>query len=238
MEEFCSGFGKAAALGEEMARCAHCGEKLTADARICPRCLVLVVRETPAEDAPVKSAKPEQLNEADLAAPPTNAPRAAVEPARAGPASPPVKKPTASPAATPRSTAPAPPSEPAPPAAATLAAAPATPPVAPASPPALTREPGRSHSPALAFIFGLLIPGAGQAYNGRPIRGFFYLFFSVLIFPYFLSLYGAVTDARRIAAEGGRMGKGGLIWVFLQGWLYANVLLVVIIALTISGYLT
>src|SRR5688500_18120552 len=29
------------------------------------------------------------------------------------------------------------------------------------------------HSPSLALLLGLLIPGAGQAYNGQPIKGFF-----------------------------------------------------------------
>lgn len=186
-----------------MVRCAHCGATLNADARICPHCLVLVIRDRSNDTPPPKTATPERLTQADL-----------VEPTAA--------KPPAKPAPMYAAASPSP--------AAMVPAASAA--VAPTNPS------GRPHSPTLALLFGVLIPGAGQAYNGRPIRGFFYLFLSILIFPYLLSLYGAVTDARRIVASGGRMGKGGLIWVFLQGWLYANVLLVVLIALTIAGVLT
>lgn len=90
----------------------------------------------------------------------------------------------------------------------------------------------------MALFFALLIPGAGQAYNGRPVKGFFLLFFSALVLPWLYSVYDAWADARRIARSGGRMGKGGLAWVFLQAWLAFNVGLLALIVLTISGVLT
>ncbi len=39
----------------------------------------------------------------------------------------------------------------------------------------LTRVETRSHRPSTAFISGLLVPGMGQVYTGRPGRGFIYL---------------------------------------------------------------
>ena len=120
------------------------------------------------------------------------------------------------------------PSEPAP------AAAPA-----PAPPPAAPPPPGggRRHSPAVALACGLLIPGAGQAYNGRPIRGFFVLFLTPLVIPWLLGLWGAWSTAKRMRAEGGRFGIGGVVWVLLQAWLFCNVGLAVLIGLTIAGVL-
>jgi hypothetical protein len=43
--------------------------------------------------------------------------------------------------------------------------------------------------------------------------------------------------AMRVAAEGGRFGKGGFTWVFLQAWLLANSVLLVLIVLTLFGVL-
>src|SRR5262245_49502688 len=65
--------------------------------------------------------------------------------------------PTADPAAA-AAPVPAPPVPPAPP------PAPAPPPPAPPAP--AISSGGHPHSPLLALIFALLIPGAGQAYNG------------------------------------------------------------------------
>ncbi len=104
------------------------------------------------------------------------------------------------------------------------------------APPAPTPG-GRSHSPELALLFGLAIPGAGQAYNGCPFRAFFLLFASVLILPWLYSLYDAYSVARRMAREGGRFGRGGLVWVFLQAWLVCNVGLFALIGLTLLGVL-
>lgn len=93
------------------------------------------------------------------------------------------------------------------------------------------------HSPIRALLFGVFIPGAGQAYNGQPVKGFFLLFASALVLPYLYSLYDAYTAAARIAAAGGRAGRGGLIWVLLQVWLAFNTALFVAIVLTIMGVL-
>ncbi|HEX7897537.1 MAG TPA: hypothetical protein VF950_07235 [Planctomycetota bacterium] len=111
------------------------------------------------------------------------------------------------------------------------------PPVAPA--PAVAPAPppsgGRPHSAAVALACALLVPGAGQAYNGRPVRGFFVLFFTPLVVPWLLSLWGAWSTASRMRAEGGRFGAGGFVWVFLQLWLFCNVGLATLIGLTLAG---
>ena len=95
----------------------------------------------------------------------------------------------------------------------------------------------KSHRPAVALGAGLLIPGAGQAYNGQAIKGFFLFFASVLVVPWLYSLFDAFRTADRMAAEGGRRGRGGPIWIILQGWLFACTLLFVVILLTMRGIL-
>jgi hypothetical protein len=87
------------------------------------------------------------------------------------------------------------------------------------------------------LVFALLIPGAGQAYNGQPVTAFFLLFLSVLVLPWLYSLYDARATASRVAAAGGRFGRGGVIWVLLQGWLAVNVGLLALIILTVGGVL-
>lgn len=138
--------------------------------------------------------------------------------------------------------APAGPAQPTQQAAPTAAAAP-TPPPRP-TPSIPTQAPvapgtvaGRKHSATVALVLALLVPGAGQAYNGRPIRGFFILFLSVLVLPWLLSIWGAYATAKRMCAEGGRYGKGGFTWVVLQVWLVLNVTAAVLIILTANGVL-
>ena len=108
------------------------------------------------------------------------------------------------------------------------------PPVAPAAPPPPPSG-GRPHSAAVALACALLVPGAGQAYNGRPVRGFFVLFLTPLVVPWLLSLWGAWSTASRMRAEGGRFGAGGFVWVFLQLWLFCNVGLATLLGLTLAG---
>ncbi len=96
---------------------------------------------------------------------------------------------------------------------------------------------GRHHSPAVAMAAGLLIPGAGQAYNGHPIAGFFVLMTSVLVLPWLIGAVAAYASAGRMAQQGGRSGMGGMIWIVLQAWLALNVALAVVLALTMTGVL-
>src|SRR3954469_9850453 len=106
---------------------------------------------------------------------------------------------------------------------------PAGPPaMAPPAPPPATAGPGRAHRAGMALVLERLVPRAGQAYHGQPVKGFFLLFTSVLVLPWLYSLYDAYAGARRIAVTGGRMGRGGVVWVFLQTWLALNVTLVVL----------
>ena len=97
--------------------------------------------------------------------------------------------------------------------------------------------PGRPHSVLFALLVALIVPGAGQAYNGQPVKGALLLLTSFLALPWFYSLLDAWLRARRIRAEGGRYGKGGVVWVFLQTWLFANVVVAVLVGLTIAGVL-
>lgn len=97
---------------------------------------------------------------------------------------------------------------------------------------------GRTHHPAIALLSALLIPGAGQAYNGRPVKGVFLLLLSVLALPWIYSVIDAWLSARRMVASGGRFGRGGIFWVFLHGWLVANIALTVLIGLTLAGKIT
>lgn len=139
------------------------------------------------------------------------------------------------------------------------AARPAPPPLPPERLPALPPSPpavGRSHRPWMALLTGLALPGGGQAYNGRVFRAFLVaLIAGVLV--YFTMRHGALAiipggiaaawhlamaalawvSARAIVGRGGRYGKGGLLWVFLQFWLVANFAVLVLIGLTLKGVL-
>jgi TM2 domain-containing membrane protein YozV len=117
----------------------------------------------------------------------------------------------------------------------------AVPPPLPAAAPAARRSPvpaAGNQSPLLALVLGLLLPGAGQAYNGQPIKGFFLFFTSILAIPYLFSLYDAYATAARIRAAGMSSGCAGFFWVFLQVWLAANTALLVVIVLTFMGVFT
>ena len=96
---------------------------------------------------------------------------------------------------------------------------------------------GRSHSPGFALFAGIFLPGAGQAYNGQPIKGMILAVLSVLILPWLLSLWGARRTALRIVENGGRTGRGGLFWVVLHCWGLVNLGLLASLILTLSGVL-
>ena len=109
--------------------------------------------------------------------------------------------------------------------------APSAAPVPVASPPPV----GRPHSPALALAAGILIPGAGQAYNGHAWKAFFFMLTSVLVLPWIGGVAEAFVAARRIQASGGRPGRGGILWIALQAWLLVVVALFALIVLTVAG---
>lgn len=88
-----------------------------------------------------------------------------------------------------------------------------------------------------ALVCGLLLPGAGQAYNRRPWRGAAVLLLSPLILPW---LVGAVTARQHAAATaqgGSTRPAGGLPWVLLHLWLMLDVALAILIGLTMAGVL-
>ncbi len=103
--------------------------------------------------------------------------------------------------------------------------------------PTTTASRGRAHSPSLATLAGLVLPGAGQSYNGRPVRGALVLFLSPLILPWLLGSLSARSHAKSMNREGGRYGKGGVLWLILHAWLVFNFVLAVAAALTMAGVL-
>ena len=82
--------------------------------------------------------------------------------------------------------------------------------------------PGSNHRPGLALLLAVLLPGSGQAYNGQPFKGTLLLLTTVLVLPWVYSLFDARAVARLIAADGPRIGRGGLAWSWswagLMGW--------------------
>ena len=94
------------------------------------------------------------------------------------------------------------------------------------------------HSPGLALFFGLLLPGAGQAYNGRPWRGFLVLLASFLVVPWVVAAVMGMKEAQQLAATGERGGRGGGLWVFFHAWLVLNVAMAAANGLTIAGVLS
>ena len=98
-------------------------------------------------------------------------------------------------------------------------------------------EAGARHRPILALLLSLVVPGAGQAYNGQPIKGVFLFLTSVLVLPWLFALYDAHAVASRMAASGGRTGPGGLAWVPPHLWFVSNVALTILVVLTIAGVL-
>jgi len=95
----------------------------------------------------------------------------------------------------------------------------------------------RRHRPGTAVALGLLA-GGGQAYNGQPFKAAFVLLTSVVLVPWVWSLFDARAVARRIAAAGGRRGRGGPLWFVLHGWLAVNLALLTALVLTLAGALS
>jgi len=97
--------------------------------------------------------------------------------------------------------------------------------------------PGKEHTAGAALCLGIVLPGWGQAYNGQPWKALFYLLFTPLLVPWLLSLIDAYYVGRRIERQGGRYFRGGCLWVALHLWLVANLALLTLVALTVSGVL-
>ncbi len=113
------------------------------------------------------------------------------------------------------------------------------PPVPRPAPAAVQALPGRTrHSSGLAVAAAVLVPGAGQSYNGQFGLGLLVLLGSALVLPYFLGIWGAARTARRIVAAGGREGRGGFAWILIQAMLGANLLLFTLILLSMTGVLS
>ena len=118
----------------------------------------------------------------------------------------------------------------------------APPPPPPSEPAAQNRAvelpPGaKRHTSKTAVILGLLLPGGGQAYNGQPFKGAFFLLTTVLVIPWIWSLFDARSTAARLVAAGGRTGRGGPLWFVLHGWFVINVALTALVVLTLAGVL-
>ncbi|MCD4751229.1 MAG: hypothetical protein K8R59_17805 [Thermoanaerobaculales bacterium] len=101
------------------------------------------------------------------------------------------------------------------------------------------RAPGaKRHRPGAALVLGLILPGSGQAYNGQPFKGVFFLLTFGLVLPWIWSLFDARSVANGIATAGGRTGRGGPLWFFLHGWFAINLVLLPAIVLTLAGVLS
>jgi TM2 domain-containing membrane protein YozV len=99
-------------------------------------------------------------------------------------------------------------------------------------------QPGaKHHNSKTAVVLGLLLPGGGQAYNGQPFKGAFFLLTTVLVLPWVWSLFDARSTATRLAAAGGRTGRGGPLWFIFHGWFAINVALTALLVLTLAGVL-
>jgi len=96
---------------------------------------------------------------------------------------------------------------------------------------------GRRHTAGTALALGVILPGGGQAYNGQPFKGAFVLLTTALVVPWIWSLFDARSTAARLAAAGGRTGRGGPMWFVLHGWFVINVVLTALVVLTLTGVL-
>lgn len=94
------------------------------------------------------------------------------------------------------------------------------------------------HSAKIAALFGLIIPGAGQAYNGRLFRGAFVLLTAPLLLPWIIGIVTGAQQAKSINQGGGRTGFGGRMGLFFHLWFAVNVSLFVLLGLSMSGMLT
>lgn len=95
----------------------------------------------------------------------------------------------------------------------------------------------RPHSPSVALVAGVLVPGAGQAYNGQPAKALLVLLTAVLVIPWAWGAWDAWSVARTLEGGGGRRGRGGPAWLLVQAWTAANLALFTLLGLTVTGWL-
>ncbi len=98
------------------------------------------------------------------------------------------------------------------------------------------RRPKR-HSRVTARLLAIFLPGAGHAYNGKPVIGAWAVVLAPLIVPWLISIWAADKRAASIARRGGRLGRGGPLWVFFHIWFLLNWVLLVLAGLTMAGVL-
>jgi TM2 domain-containing membrane protein YozV len=147
--------------------------------------------------------------------------------------------PTAPPRPEPAVPAPASATEPATPTASPVTQRPAPSPAPRAAGPAgASPWTARAHHPGVALTLGILLPGAGQAYNGQPLKAALLVLVSALVIPWLYSLYDAWSRANRIKESGGRQGSGGWSWVIMHLWFLLVAGLLTLIALTLLGVLS
>ena len=58
-------------------------------------------------------------------------------------------------------------------------------------------DPPRSRDPAIASIFGVVLPGAGQVYNGQFFKGLFVFATCWLVVPWLFGILDAYITAKR-----------------------------------------
>jgi len=94
------------------------------------------------------------------------------------------------------------------------------------------------HSALTAFIFGLLVPGLGQLYNGDYLKAVLIFFTGWLILPWVYGIVDAVLVAQDIV-EGRRMEQGlppgYLILALKIGAVFFSCLYLSLVWLMISG---
>jgi len=95
----------------------------------------------------------------------------------------------------------------------------------------------RGRSPAAAAVLSTVFPGAGQAYNGQLAKASLILVLAALVVPWLLGIWDAHRVAARSLAEGVLEG-GGLWGVLLHFWFFADLALLALLALTLTGVLT
>lgn len=94
---------------------------------------------------------------------------------------------------------------------------------------AIQAIPWRNGQPRTALFLSVFFPGAGQAWNGQMGKGILFLLLAPLVVPWIWSCYDAFETAKV------RGMQGGAIHLALHLWLFANVILLLAILLSVLG---